>query len=304
MVLWYLFLTHKLLLLVVVSYFGQGGRGIWSCNSEIVSFPDSFSPRLFLFWSLHLVHMPLQVPTAYEQKLLGFNWHFKIYEEKIGVEALGESILFGIVWWRGCFWVYKQSFTVLCMRFSFIKEKHRRLMHAMVNYMDEEIGEMIDLLKVTGKLDEMPPWKHPKKRLKSDDFHRWLTLQTWNTLPLGMFGVWILWWPTAPWWVAVWKGPSESWVPDRRRRCGKTAWLSFIVTMVARLWPKDSRKRVEKGRKGFSAKPVLLDTEMSRSRKSGIEATLCCWELFGNWISSDRHTHTFRDSSSESTLVD
>jgi len=59
------------------------------------------------------------------------------------------------------------------MRFSFIKEKHRRLMHAMVNYMDEEIGEMIDLLKV-GSWHLMPPFfKHPKKPvLKSDDFHR------------------------------------------------------------------------------------------------------------------------------------
>lgn len=54
---------------------------------------------LFLFWSLHLVHMPLQVPAAYEQK------------------------------------------------FSFIKDKHRRLMHAMVHFMDEEIGEMVQLLK-------------------------------------------------------------------------------------------------------------------------------------------------------------
>ncbi|CAK9009139.1 unnamed protein product [Durusdinium trenchii] len=54
---------------------------------------------LFLFWALHLVHMPLQIPEAYEKK------------------------------------------------FSFIKEKHRRLMHAMVNFMDDEIGEVVDLLK-------------------------------------------------------------------------------------------------------------------------------------------------------------
>jgi hypothetical protein len=32
-------------------------------------------------------------------------------------------------------------------RFSFIKDKHRRLMHAMVHFMDEEIGEMVQLLK-------------------------------------------------------------------------------------------------------------------------------------------------------------
>lgn len=57
---------------------------------------------LFLFWALHLVHMPLQIPEAYEKK------------------------------------------------FSFIKEKHRRLMHAMVNFMDDEIGEVVDLLKERG----------------------------------------------------------------------------------------------------------------------------------------------------------
>lgn len=32
-------------------------------------------------------------------------------------------------------------------KFSFIKDKHRRLMHAMVHFMDEEIGEMVQLLK-------------------------------------------------------------------------------------------------------------------------------------------------------------
>lgn len=60
------------------------------------------SEPLFLFWSLHLVHMPLQVPHAYEQK------------------------------------------------FSFIRDKYRRLNHAMANYMDDEVGEVIALLKDRG----------------------------------------------------------------------------------------------------------------------------------------------------------
>mmetsp|Transcript_22344 Transcript_22344/g.51800 ORF Transcript_22344/g.51800 Transcript_22344/m.51800 type:complete len:569 (+) Transcript_22344:28-1734(+) len=54
---------------------------------------------LFLFWSMHLVHMPLQVPLLYEQK------------------------------------------------FAFIKNSHRRMLHAMVNYMDDELGDVINLLK-------------------------------------------------------------------------------------------------------------------------------------------------------------
>ncbi|CAJ1417747.1 unnamed protein product, partial [Effrenium voratum] len=61
---------------------------------------------LFLFWSMHLVHMPLQVPKAYED------------------------------------------------RFAFIKDRHRRMMRAMVSFMDEEIGEMVKLLKERGMWED------------------------------------------------------------------------------------------------------------------------------------------------------
>eukprot|EP00929_Paragymnodinium_shiwhaense_P002626 TRINITY_DN102929_c0_g1_i1.p1 TRINITY_DN102929_c0_g1~~TRINITY_DN102929_c0_g1_i1.p1 ORF type:complete len:576 (-),score=62.06 TRINITY_DN102929_c0_g1_i1:124-1851(-) len=57
------------------------------------------SEPLFLLWSLHLVHMPLQVPKKYED------------------------------------------------RFSFIDNSYRRLNHAMGNYMDEKVGEVVDLLR-------------------------------------------------------------------------------------------------------------------------------------------------------------
>eukprot|EP00948_MAST-09A_sp_MAST-9A-sp1_P000767 g767.t1 len=54
---------------------------------------------LFLFWSMHLVHYPLEVPDEWLEK------------------------------------------------FSFIKDNHRRKMHAMVSYMDNDIGEVFTLLK-------------------------------------------------------------------------------------------------------------------------------------------------------------
>jgi len=57
------------------------------------------SEPLFLLWSMHLVHMPLQVPQKYLDK------------------------------------------------FSFIKNSYRQLNHAMSNYMDEQLGEVIALLK-------------------------------------------------------------------------------------------------------------------------------------------------------------
>jgi len=60
------------------------------------------STPLFLFWAMHLVHMPLQVPAAYLAK------------------------------------------------FAHIDDKYRRSMHAMVNYMDDELAQVVDLLKSTG----------------------------------------------------------------------------------------------------------------------------------------------------------
>merc|ERR1711953_1566814 len=63
------------------------------------------SEPLFLLWSMHLVHMPLEVPQEYEDK------------------------------------------------FSFIDNKFRRLNHAMGNYMDEKIGEVVGLLKEQGLWD-------------------------------------------------------------------------------------------------------------------------------------------------------
>ena len=55
----------------------------------------------FLFWSMHLVHMPLQIPDSYLQK------------------------------------------------FAFIDDQYRRSMHAMVNYLDREVGSVVQLLKDT-----------------------------------------------------------------------------------------------------------------------------------------------------------
>lgn len=71
---------------------------------EIIRDHNASEP-LFLFWSMHLVHYPLQVPDKYLQ------------------------------------------------RFSFIQNTQRRHLHAMVNYMDEELGEVIALLKERGIWD-------------------------------------------------------------------------------------------------------------------------------------------------------
>lgn len=57
---------------------------------------------LFLVWSMHLVHMPLQVPQDYLD------------------------------------------------RFAFVDDTHRRLMHAMVSYMDDAIGRVVATLHSTG----------------------------------------------------------------------------------------------------------------------------------------------------------
>ncbi|GMI18272.1 hypothetical protein TrLO_g2768 [Triparma laevis f. longispina] len=57
---------------------------------------------LFMFWSTHLVHMPLQVPDSYLDK------------------------------------------------FSDVDDSNRRSMRAMSNYLDTEIGEVVDTLKETG----------------------------------------------------------------------------------------------------------------------------------------------------------
>ncbi|CAK0827737.1 unnamed protein product [Prorocentrum cordatum] len=62
----------------------------------------SASEPLFLFWSMHLVHYPLQVPREYLQK------------------------------------------------FAFIENSNRRHLHAMVNYMDDVVGEVVALLKTRG----------------------------------------------------------------------------------------------------------------------------------------------------------
>ena len=75
------------------------GEVIRVINTHNVSEP------LFLFWSMHLVHMPLQVPKAYTDK------------------------------------------------FSFIKDSYRRLNHAMGNYMDDEIGSVVNTIKARGMWD-------------------------------------------------------------------------------------------------------------------------------------------------------
>jgi len=65
--------------------------------NESAGQPDPF----FLFWSMHLVHMPLQIPDRFLQK------------------------------------------------FAFIPDTYRRSMHAMVDYLDGEVGSVIQLLKDT-----------------------------------------------------------------------------------------------------------------------------------------------------------
>jgi arylsulfatase B len=72
--------------------------------NEVLNILHSHDPvdPLFLFYSMHLVHMPLQVPTRYEEK------------------------------------------------FAFIEDSYRRLNHAMANYMDDQIGKIIDALHSTG----------------------------------------------------------------------------------------------------------------------------------------------------------
>lgn len=66
---------------------------------RIISTHDVSSKPLFLFWSMHLVHMPLQVPNEY------------------------------------------------LSRFSQIDDSYRQKMHAMMNYVDDEIREITMLLK-------------------------------------------------------------------------------------------------------------------------------------------------------------
>jgi len=67
----------------------------------VITAHDATDP-LFLVWSMHLVHMPLQVPTAYLK------------------------------------------------RFPSISDSYRQKMHAMVSYVDDELGEVVTLLKQTG----------------------------------------------------------------------------------------------------------------------------------------------------------
>merc|ERR1719221_2341969 len=71
---------------------------------EIVN-THNISEPLFLFWSMHLVHMPLQVPNSYLEK------------------------------------------------FAFVHKTSRRYLNAMVNYMDDEVGEVVTLLKERGIWD-------------------------------------------------------------------------------------------------------------------------------------------------------
>ena len=66
---------------------------------RIISSHDVSSKPMFLFWSMHLVHMPLQVPNEYLE------------------------------------------------RFSQIDDSYRRKMHAMTNYVDDEIRDITLLLK-------------------------------------------------------------------------------------------------------------------------------------------------------------
>ena len=62
--------------------------------------------RLFLFYAMHLIHMPLQIPAAYEAS------------------------------------------------FAFIDDPYRRKNHAMVHYLDGEVGKMVALLRSTGLWDD------------------------------------------------------------------------------------------------------------------------------------------------------
>jgi len=72
---------------------------------RIISEHDPTEP-LFLFHSFHLIHTPLEVPEAYEQ------------------------------------------------RFSFLKDKSRRLYAAMVQYMDEELGTFVSALQEKGMWED------------------------------------------------------------------------------------------------------------------------------------------------------
>ena len=74
--------------------------------TDIVYNHDASTSPLFLFYSMHLVHMPLQVQ-----------------EEKLA-------------------------------EFSNINNKYRQLMHAMVNTMDNYVGELVNALKDTGLWDD------------------------------------------------------------------------------------------------------------------------------------------------------
>ena len=70
---------------------------------KIISNHDlSSNNPLFLFWSMHLVHMPLQVPNEY------------------------------------------------LSRFSQIEDSYRQKMHAMTNYVDDEMRDVVTLLKQRG----------------------------------------------------------------------------------------------------------------------------------------------------------
>lgn len=72
---------------------------------EVIHDHDTDDP-LFLFWSMHLVHMPLQVPEAYLAK------------------------------------------------FAHVDDSYRRSMHAMSNYLDDELGEVIEALKQKGMWED------------------------------------------------------------------------------------------------------------------------------------------------------
>ena len=93
---------------------GGGGGNASKCEFEEALFTRSVqavledhaanhsSEALFLVWSMHLVHMPLQVPQDYLD------------------------------------------------RFAYVDDPHRRLMHAMVAYLDDAVGKVVGTLKSTG----------------------------------------------------------------------------------------------------------------------------------------------------------
>ena len=72
--------------------------------NEVLNVINAHDPKdpLFLFYSMHLAHMPLEVPKKYEDE------------------------------------------------FSFIEDKYRRLNHAMVKYLDDKVGDVVNALKING----------------------------------------------------------------------------------------------------------------------------------------------------------